>query len=193
MKTIRNITCIIALATLVAGCITAPQITTPFDESAFQPFVGKGTSTISGQAFQKTVSGEVRYGAGDTVSLIPVTPYTTEMTSAWLHNFNQLRPHADPRLQQYIREVIADGNGNFEFQNIPVGDYYIVCPIFWRAGNQYGGIEPTGGTSGATQASAALAAFGGNQDGVLQQTGAIAFAKTHIGDGETIKVVVTSQ
>ncbi|MGD1090116.1 MAG: hypothetical protein ABR955_15535, partial [Verrucomicrobiota bacterium] len=140
MKKIANFTCIVALAALVAGCAT--QMTTPFDESAFQPFVGKGTSTITGQAFQKTIGGDVKYGAGDEVSLIPATPYTTEMIQAWQKsarkNLLLLPPQITPQLQKYVREVIADGSGNFEFQNIPAGDYYIVCPIFWSVPIEYG-------------------------------------------------------
>jgi hypothetical protein len=179
MTKIANLTCIFALATLVAGCVTpshqltTPQVTIPFDESALQPFAGKGTSTITGQAFLKTAGGEVRYGAGNDVSLIPVTPYTTKRVEAFVAASDPivagiLTPqHIDLRLQKYIRTAVADGNGNFEFQNIPAGDYYIVCPIFWSVPNL--------------------------DLGIIDQTGGVANTKTHIGDGETIKVVVTLQ
>jgi hypothetical protein len=163
MKTLRNITCIVALATLFSGCVTQHQMTTPFDESEFQSFVGKGTATITGQAFLKTVGGEVRYGAGDPVILTPVTPYTTE---ALLAERSLRLPQTDPRLLKYLHTVIADGSGNFEFQDIPPGDYYIKCAIVW--------VVP-------------------DQNGIIEQTGGVAYAETHIGDGETVKVVVTSQ
>ncbi|HEY3932619.1 MAG TPA: hypothetical protein VGM58_09660 [Verrucomicrobiae bacterium] len=138
-------------------------MTTPFDESKFQPFVGKGTATITGQAFLKTVGGEVRYGAGDPVILTPVTPYTTE---AMLAERSLQLPQTDPRLLKYIHTVTADGNANFEFQDIPSGDYYIKCAIVWGAPDQYG---------------------------IIEQTGGVAWAKTHVGNDETVKVVVTSQ
>jgi hypothetical protein len=163
MKGIRNLSCIVALATLFAGCVTQHQMTTPFDESKFQPFVGKGTATITGQAFLKTVGREVRYGAGDPVILTPVTPYTTE---AMLAERSLQLPQTDPRLLKYIHTVTADGNGNFEFQDIPSGDYYIKCAIVWGAPDQYG---------------------------IIEQTGGVAWAKTHVGNDETVKVVVTSQ
>lgn len=187
MKTIANFTCFIAIAAFAAGCVTpprqlttpqaaTPQPTIPFDESALQPFAVKGTSNITGQAFLKTAGGEVRYGAGDNVLLIPVTPYTTEKIQAFVGvegegssivaGIGLLSLQGDDRMQKYIRTVVGDGSGNFEFQDIPAGDYYIVCPIYWNVPSEYGGMEQTGG---------------------------VANAKTHVGDGETLKVVVTLQ
>lgn len=134
---IANFTCFIAIAAFAAGCVTPPrQLTTPqatppqaaspeptipFDESALQPFAGKGTSTITGQAFLKTAGGEVRYGAGNDVSLIPVTPYTTERVKAFVAARDPilagiLAQFIDLRLHKYTRKVVADGSGNFEFQ-----------------------------------------------------------------------------
>lgn len=180
MKHIANSTCLIALATFVASCATTPppratatpEVTVPFDEAALQPFVAKGTSTITGQAFLKTAGGEVRYGAGDNVSLVPVTPYTTQRTKAFLKAGDSmmasiLAPQSDQRLQKYVRSVVADASGKFEFQNIPAGDYYVLCPIFWSVPNFTLGIS--------------------------DQTGGVAFAKATVSDGETVKVVVTLQ
>jgi hypothetical protein len=198
VKTIANFICFIAIAAFAAGCVTQPhQLTTPqaatslatppqiasseptipFDESALQPFAGKGTSTITGQAFLKTAGGEVRYGAGDNVLLIPVTPYTTEKVtdlvkakgedSSMLAGVYLSILLGDIRMQKYIRTVVGDGSGNFEFQNIPAGDYYIVCPIYWSVPNP--------------------------DLGITDETGGVANTKTHIGDGETVKVVVTLQ
>ena len=139
-------------------------MTTPFDESELQPYSKNGTSTISGQAFQKTNGGDVKFGAGNEVSLIPVTSYTTEMAQAWRNrSWPGDPPQTNPQLQKYVRQVVADGNGNFEFQNVPAGNYYVVCPIFWRVPNE---IVPTG---------------------------AVALTQTHVNAGQTVKVVVTSQ
>jgi hypothetical protein len=185
MKSITNFTCFIAIAAFVAGCVTpqrqlttpqaaVPQPTVPFDESALLPFAGKGTSTITGQAFLKTAGGEVRYGAGDNVLLIPVTPYTTQEVG-WADSTLIIAGVPTPtsqnmfdlRLQKYIRTVVGDGSGNFEFQNIPAGDYYVLCPIIWSVPNY--------------------------ELGIIDKTGGVAHAKTHVDDGETVKVVVTLQ
>jgi hypothetical protein len=165
MKKIRSITCIMVMSALLGGCITPPhqhQMMTPFDESVLQGFAGKGASTITGQAFLKTRGGDVKFGAGNKVFLVPVTSYTTEALRA-LRDGEQLQ--LDPRLGKYIRTAIADGNGNFEFQNIPSGDYHIECPIVWEVAGEYG----------------------------LSQTGEVAYTQTHVDDGQTVKVVVTSQ
>ncbi|OGW44104.1 MAG: hypothetical protein A2Y66_05560 [Nitrospirae bacterium RBG_13_41_22] len=133
---------LITIATL-ASCIT-PRIykmVTPFDEREFAPYSGDGTSTIQGQAFLKTRGGEVRYAAGNTVTLIPATSYSREIWQASLRG--EFLSNKDPRWYNYVREVIADGFGNFEFKNIPAGEYYIECPIFWEVPGQYG-LQSTG-------------------------------------------------
>jgi len=118
----------------------------------------------------KTAGGDVKFGAGNKVLLVPVTPYTTARTKLFLRAVdsklaNLLTPEADPRLQKYIRSVIADASGTFEFQNIPSGDYYVLCPIFWSVPNF--------------------------TLSTIDETGGVAFAKVTVSDGETVKVVVT--
>ena len=159
----KNLPCIVVLAAFVTGCTTTHEMVTPFNESDYQPFAGKGTATIAGQVFLKPAGGNVRFGAGDTVSLIPVTPYTTEAMTA---SRSDESPSLDPRLQKYIRRVVADGDGDFEFQNIPPGSYYIQCPIFWDVQVGYGNRERAGG---------------------------FVYAQTQVNGGETIRVMVTRQ
>jgi len=138
-----QISFILIIVTSLSSCI-APrtyQMITPFDEKEFAPYTGDGNSTIQGQAFLKTRSGEVRYAAGNTVTLIPATSYSKELWQASLRG--ELLSNKDPRWDNYVRKVIADGFGNFEFKNIPVGNYYIECPIFWEVPGQYG-LQTTG-------------------------------------------------
>lgn len=132
MKTALLIFSIIAIAT---GCATAPshnkthQMITAFNESEFLPYAAYGSGTIQGQAFLKTRGGDVRYGAGNTVSLIPVNAYSKEVWQASLLGEVAVK---DPRWIKYVRECVADGSGNFEFTKIPAGEYYLECPIFWE-------------------------------------------------------------
>ena len=63
----------------ILGCVTPVyQITTPYSDEEHRPYTQKGNSVIVGQAFLKTRGGDVKYGAGDNVYLLPRTAYTTE-------------------------------------------------------------------------------------------------------------------
>ncbi len=124
---------ILIMATTLSGClpnITTYTIVTPFDESEFAPYLGDGNATIQGQAFLKTRGGDVRFAAGNTVTLIPYTSYSREIWQASLRG--DVIYNKNPRWDKYLRKVVADGFGNFEFNNIPAGEYYIECPIFWQ-------------------------------------------------------------
>jgi len=134
---------------------------TPFNEIEFLPYMGYGTSTIQGQAFLKTRGGQVRYAAGNTVSLIPVTSYSSEIWQASL--YGGMVNGVDGRWHIYNRNATADGFGNFEFTNIPAGEYYIECPIFWEVPGRYG----------------------------LERTGAVVKKQTKVGPNQTVKVIMT--
>jgi len=113
------------IAATFASC--RHQIITPFNDDEFLPYGKLGTSTIQGQAFLKTRGGQVRYAAGNTVYLVPVTSY-----SRGIYSFREMPPTVDERLRIFIRTTTADGSGNFEFKNIPAGEYYVECGIFWE-------------------------------------------------------------
>jgi hypothetical protein len=156
----------LALPTLLCSCVVpqAPMqpVQTVFDEAEFAPYAASGTATVTGQAFLKTLGGDVKLGAGNTVQLLPVTTYTSELRRRGTLRGERVGP-VDPRIEKYRRTTIADGNGNFEFRNLPAGEYYVTCVITWEIPSQYG----------------------------LQQTGGIAYGTVQVGAGETAKVVVT--
>ena len=151
------------LGVLLAACAVAPQpIQAPFVESEFAPYRARGTSTITGQAFLKTRGGDVKYGAGNEVVLVPVTSYTREMTRM-MKTGASITKERDPRYAAYRRTAQADGNGNFEFRNLPAGSYYLDCVIHWEVPGPY----------------------------VSTVTGGLAEAEVTVGRGETAKVVLT--
>ena len=139
----------ILLLTILAnsiGCATTPviQVNNPFIEQDYVPFTKQGTGIINGQAFLKTKGGDVKYGAGGTVYLIPVTEYTNELMSKAIEKGGGFTTNMDYRLNNYIKKTIADGEGKFDFKNIPSGEYYVGCQIAWKYATQYG-LRPTGG------------------------------------------------
>jgi hypothetical protein len=104
----------------------------------------------------------VKYGAGNTVSIHPVTSLTTEWFSKAIVQGIPLvagNRHTD----DYRRTTVADAEGRFEFDNLSSGDYYVTCAITWGAPGEFG-IESTGG---------------------------IAYAKVTVRNGGTVKAVVT--
>jgi hypothetical protein len=141
MKHFKIITALMLLT--LNGCATKYNMIAKFDAQEFAPFAGSGSSSISGQAFLRTRGGEVRYGAGRTVTLIPKTNYSSELWNASLKGFTI--DYVEPEYIKYQKRTIADGSGNFEFTNLPAGEYFIECPIFWEVPTgPYGTMETTG-------------------------------------------------
>jgi len=138
------------------------QRTAQFIESEYLPYGDTGTSIITGQAFLKTRGGDVKYGAGCMVYLNPVTTYSTEWFTYGIIKEMSLSK-ADQRIDKYHWETMADGFGNFEFKNLPTGEYYLACNITWEVPGKYN----------------------------LVTTGGYAYAQAKISTGETIKVIVT--
>jgi hypothetical protein len=121
------------VALLISACVNQVQphqMATPFSEKDFARYAKKGTSSITGQAFLKTRGGEVRFGAGETVTLIPVTAYSNELWNASL--IGARVAYVDPEYAKYTKNTVTDGAGNFEFKDLPAGEYYIECSIFWE-------------------------------------------------------------
>jgi len=138
---------------LLGGCAGFMQqriqrIPFPGEEYARLSKMGTGTATVHGQVFMKTMVGEVRYGAGNEVRLAPVTTYSTqvlEVTGNWNYTNYTIPPkfvpeEPDPRLDDYAATTMADGEGRFEFRNVPPGGYYLTSSVIWYVPQQYGSI-----------------------------------------------------
>lgn len=120
---------LLLLATL--GCVPPSPMVQKFNPEEFKPYMVKGTGKISGQAFLKTAGGDVKFGAGNKVELIPMTAYMRERVERVMRRGERLEER-DWRVINYQRETVADGNGNFEFTEIPPGEYVVYCLIQWQ-------------------------------------------------------------
>jgi hypothetical protein len=113
-----------------------------FNEQDFATYTYKGTSSISGQAFLKTRGGAVRYAAGDAVYITPATSYTREIAQFLEDNDRDTTivqggpPEKSQQLARYVRKTTADGSGNFAFNGLTDGYYYVECGIYWMAGSR---------------------------------------------------------
>lgn len=128
---------LLVLVAALAGCAavpTKPVQRVPFsqDEYADVPHASDiGKAEVRGQAFLKTRGGDVKKGAGERVTLNPVTSYSEQWYAVSYVGGQPLEP-PDNRVWNYVRETQADGDGRFTFTNVPAGDYFIVSQVFWE-------------------------------------------------------------
>jgi hypothetical protein len=115
--------------------------TQPFDEEAIKAALEPGDGEIDGQAFSRTVGGEVRYAAGMPIFLMPMTPYVRECIGI---AGSYARSDCGTQLIAYRRETIGDGEGRFKFKGLKPGEYYVQTTITWGVPTQLG-IATTGG------------------------------------------------
>jgi hypothetical protein len=137
------------LSIALVGCAAAPpprrvSITTPFSDADFQPWAGTGNASIRGQAFLKTVGGDVKTCAGQQVVLIPDNAYSREMISAASINRGD-PPNLDGRVNLYARREICDAQGGFSFENVKPNKWIALSRVTWGAPSQYS-VNQQGGT-----------------------------------------------
>lgn len=143
-----------AVAVVTTGCAgTAPkQITQvePYVQSDSAWSREDGTATVKGAAIVRTRDGEVKTCAGLDVSLIPVSHYTMERMSIIYGTSDRVsisyRPTAlgpigfagtnlapaAPGAVQDRRSEVCDVDGEFEFEDVPTGEWYVVAGIEWQ-------------------------------------------------------------
>lgn len=122
-----------------AGCTaSSPDVLTrrqPYRDSDYAPYRGTGTAELSGQALAKDREGGAIYAADDSVYLFPATPYTDEWWERTMIEGRYLTD-PDPRSLAFMRIVVADELGRFRFRSLPEGEYFVVCIMTWRAGEE---------------------------------------------------------
>jgi hypothetical protein len=156
----------IAAATL-CGCaynyqppappVPAALIAPPFSAAEAAWAKAPGPNRLTGAAATRTQNGDAKTCAGLDVALIPQTPYTR----AVFHQvfFERAVPDAaaiesvpigdwralsapvlaatDPAQRDLDRHTRCDGAGNFEFDDLPDGDWFVVAAVIWIAPKPY--------------------------------------------------------
>lgn len=109
-----------------------------FDPKAAAFIHEEGKTTIEGHAFMRRPDNAVENAVGQTVRLIPVTPYS-EARFAQFYRGKKFLPafqipkiEADPEYASYTRTTTSDSNGRFTFENVAPGKYYVTTQITWR-------------------------------------------------------------
>jgi len=127
----------IFLITGCAGSLARPtQRQAQFILEEYMPYKNSGTATIKGQAFLRQRGGNVVTAAGATIYLNPATSYSREYFDLQVMRGVHLS-EVDKRMLEYERTTIGDANGNFEFNSLPAGEYYIATTITWYVPGQY--------------------------------------------------------
>jgi hypothetical protein len=103
----------------------------PFVSVEYDPYRRDGTGSVTGQAFLRTRSGDVKFGAGNVVHLVPATSYSDEWFEREVRG-GEVLEEEDARAAHYHWTSRADGFGGFQFDDLPAGNYYLACRITWE-------------------------------------------------------------
>lgn len=119
-----------------------------FPENEYAKLKKSGNSAITGQLFVKTSSGQVVYGANETVSVAPATTYTAEAAEAALAG--KMLEEPDPRAQEYTHYAKTDGRGYFKVTGLPAGVFYVAGRVSLPGGKRQVIIDQVRLSSGET-------------------------------------------
>lgn len=143
------------LSLLAFGCAPpaptlAPAPLIPFNVEEVRWSLETGTAIIEGQAFLKTRGGDVKYGAGNPVYLMPHSPHSFAWYASLTAGRAKNSPSMDPGLAAVTRKTVAGGDGRFRFEGLPAGPYLILTGVTWQTATGYGGsLQTQGGFVGA--------------------------------------------
>lgn len=148
----RNAVAAAVLLSVLSGCQTTQEPVAAFNPSEAAYSRSKGVAAVKGQLFLRRNDGVVVYGAGSDVTLIPKVSHTDQAVMASFsgskikHDINIFAKNLtfDPGLEPFVRRTKADGQGNFTFDAVPPGAYYVIGKVTWCAPSQYG-CNPQGG------------------------------------------------
>jgi hypothetical protein len=118
------------------------QLTSPFDEAQAKQLLEPGENSIQGSALVRQQGGGIVTCAGSDIWLIPVTAYSTERMGH-IYKSDQKgfsksgAPNFEPNSAAFhnsMRKTLGDAQGNFEFDKVADGDFYVVTVISWVVG-----------------------------------------------------------
>ena len=106
----------------------ATAMNATFDDKQAAAYAGAGPANLHGQAFLKTVVGDVKTCAGEDVVIMPGTPYVEEVIER-VHDGVEI--HMDERAKSLARRTICDAQGNFTFSGLPAQKWLILTQVKW--------------------------------------------------------------
>jgi hypothetical protein len=118
-------------------------VNVPFDASEAAFSQQPGTGVVSGQGFLRQNGGGVVTCAGSDVRLIPVTRYSTARMQMIFRNTEagygpalSMTAPEDPPVEyvRQTRQATCDAQGNFRFEGLPPGEYFVTTRVQWMVG-----------------------------------------------------------
>ncbi len=128
---------LLAVACTMPVAAPPAPLANPFNADEVKWSQGTGTATVEGQAFMKTRGGDVKYGAGEPVMLIPYSAHSFEWYARLTAGRAKDAPNIDPGLAAVTRKTTAGGDGRFKFENVPAGSYLLLTSVTWETGGKY--------------------------------------------------------
>jgi len=127
---------VIAFSSLgLASCATAPlSRQAAFDETEFAHYHRPGSGAVTGQLVVTGADGSAHVGMNNHVAIFPVTAYTKEIVDREIGNGDYLQP-SDPRFLKYVQTATTDAHGNFRFNHLAAGEYFVLGLAQWNEGN----------------------------------------------------------
>ena len=125
---------------LLIGCTTTPAyvIVNDFNTEESTYILEEGSFSIRGSAFLRQRGGGVVGCQGNVVTLFPATRYMTEM---FRHAYGSLEggyryrnpefENVDSRVDTYSRKTQCDIQGEFSFDGLVPGIYYVETTVYW--------------------------------------------------------------
>lgn len=118
----------------------------PFSAQDAQWSIGPGTGKIAGSALLRTRGGDVKTCGALTVRLVPSFAYSDDRIRLAYGNtdngvllaYNSRNfAKASPEFDKLVRSTTCDASGNFEFEDLPAGTYYVVAQVYWSIPGPY--------------------------------------------------------
>ena len=103
-------------------------------EAEYSPYMQRGDGIITGQAFLVRRDGMTIRASGEIVTLDPATALGAQWWGRpvqYQHEYFDIPPSG--AFLRARRWVVADADGNFRFENLPPGRYYVQVSVTWDA------------------------------------------------------------
>lgn len=133
---------------------TPVPVMSDFSDEEVGWFKNSGNGAIKGSSRFKSKTGEIRFGNEFGIELMPVSAYTEERldkiynskTTGYVHLEDGVpRFIPDPAGYHETMKTMCNEKGDFEFTNLPKGEYYVIAFMIWDQKTGDDILKKTGG------------------------------------------------